>query len=516
MLKKIVSVIASLIISASAVAGGLRNNTATAFDLGGLIESQIDRHRTIIPSRGNMVNFTCVDSNGAVMEYYSATIRNSAGQEVGVFTKSFSGGYESYCKPEGIITSITDNPEWEVPMKTFGDLVAPQVPVMACDYTVSPRPGASVSYGIYEKYNPNVNVLLSGNIESSECEQMKILATNAGETTAFTIPAGKAGIFVDQKWASRDGEGFYFIGDTSKKYYSKKEMIGNLKKISPDSLEYFSIGLEDILSWDLRLDHTPEYQSNTTEYVKCTMSLSDIFKGTSFPVFNSDGTFTWNEKSFDLRQDKKYTSCILTIVSGACVTVAMPDSSGNVEFYVEKESRKFKAEISLCYKNSKNGNYNYGNIDDTWLYGGTEYIINIGVPNIPRTGETIYEVPAGKYSLEFTSLPKGYINPGVVTFDVANSNAIQYKKVSIQSAPQIALGDVNGSGTIDSSDASSILEFYARQSIGSTALFTIEQEVAADVNNDFRVDASDASCILGYYAYVSTGGKISLKDYAKS
>ena len=112
-------------------------------------------------------------------------------------------------------------------------------------------------------------------------------------------------------------------------------------------------------------------------------------------------------------------------------------------------------------------------------------------------------------------MPKGYLNPGIVTFDVANSNAIQYKKVSIQSAPQIAFGDVNGSGTIDSSDASCILEFYARQSTGSTTLFTSEQESAADVNNDFRADASDASCILAYYSYISTGGTLSLKDYIK-
>ena len=77
------------------------------------------------------------------------------------------------------------------------------------------------------------------------------------------------------------------------------------------------------------------------------------------------------------------------------------------------------------------------------------------------------------------------------------------------------LGDVNGSGTIDSSDASCILEFYARQSTGSTKLFTMEQESAADVNNDFLADASDASCILEYYSYISTGGTLSLKDYIK-
>ena len=516
MFKKILSAAAALVISASAVAGGLRNNTANALDLGEILEEEMEKSKFITLSRGNMVNFTCVDSNGAVMEYYSATIRNSAGQEVGAFTKSFSGGYESYCKPEGIITSITNNPEWEVPMKTFGDLVSPQVPVMACDYTVSPRPGASVSYGIYEKYNPNVNVLLSGKYESSECEQMKILATNAGETTAFTIPANKAGIFVDSKWSSRDGEGYYYVGDGSNKYFSEKDMIGKLKVISPKNpISELGIGVDSKVGLRSSLLNNLKYQSTTTEYVKWTMNLKDIFTESDNPQFRDDGTFIDENSVCDPKKDRKNTSTVVVISSGVCLTVAQPDANGNIEFYVEKNSREFDAELHYRVKTNSGTVTRDCATDCKDILAGKEYLINIGVPNIPRTGETIYEVPAGKYSLEFTSLPKGYLNPGIVTFDVANSNAIQYKKVSIKSAPKIELGDVNGSGTIDSSDASCILEFYSRQSTGSTTLFTSEQEFAADVNNDFRADASDASCILAYYSYISTGGTLSLKDYIK-
>lgn len=43
--------------------------------------------------------------------------------------------------------------------------------------------------------------------------------------------------------------------------------------------------------------------------------VSEIFKGTDYPSFNNDGTFSWDGKTFDFRQDKKYTSYILAYYS---------------------------------------------------------------------------------------------------------------------------------------------------------------------------------------------------------
>ncbi len=516
MFKKIVSVIASLIISASAVVNCIDFN-AFSVGLGGILEEAMNKSKFIVLNHGNMLNFTCVDSNGAAMEYYSATIRNSAGQTVGIFAKTHKGGDEFFYKDNSMVSSITDSFDWEVPMKTFGDLVSPYMPVMASDYTISPRPGALTSYASYVKYDPNVNVVLSGKYESAECEQMKILATNAGETTAFTIPANKAGIFVDSKWSSRDGEGYYYVGEGSNKYFSKKDMIGKLKVISPKNpISQLGIGVDSKVGLCSSLLNDLEYQSTTTEYVKWTMNLKDIFTESDNPQFRDDGTFLFENSVCDPKNDRKTTSSVVVVSSGVCLTVALPDANGNIEFYVEKNSRKFDAEVHYRVKTNSGTVTRDGASDCKEILAGMEYIINIGVPNVPRAGATVFDVPAGKYTLEFTNLPDGYINPGIVSFDVAETTNLQKQAVTINSAPTIALGDVNGSGTIDSSDASSILEFYARQSIGESTFFTSKQEVAADVNNDFRVDASDASCILGYYAYVSTGGKLSLKDYAKS
>ena len=48
MFKKILSAAAALVISASAVAGGLMNNTANALDLGGFLEEEMENLKKMI------------------------------------------------------------------------------------------------------------------------------------------------------------------------------------------------------------------------------------------------------------------------------------------------------------------------------------------------------------------------------------------------------------------------------------------------------------------------------------
>ncbi|MBR5684387.1 MAG: hypothetical protein IKW96_14120 [Ruminococcus sp.] len=64
-------------------------------------------------------------------------------------------------------------------------------------------------------------------------------------------------------------------------------------------------------------------------------------------------------------------------------------------------------------------------------------------------------------------------------------------------------GDVNGDGTVDATDASSVLAAYASVSSGQESPLYTYQESAADINGDNIIDAVDASMILSYYAYVS-------------
>lgn len=71
-------------------------------------------------------------------------------------------------------------------------------------------------------------------------------------------------------------------------------------------------------------------------------------------------------------------------------------------------------------------------------------------------------------------------------------------------ADKTVIGDTNSDGSVNSSDASDILEYYANISIGMGAVTDEKFAAAADINNDGRVDSSDASYVLEYYGYTST------------
>ena len=75
------------------------------------------------------------------------------------------------------------------------------------------------------------------------------------------------------------------------------------------------------------------------------------------------------------------------------------------------------------------------------------------------------------------------------------------------------LGDVDGDRTIDSADASKVLESYASVVNGGESGFSTAEEIAADVNGDGQVDASDASQILSFYAELGNGGTGTISEF---
>ncbi len=66
-------------------------------------------------------------------------------------------------------------------------------------------------------------------------------------------------------------------------------------------------------------------------------------------------------------------------------------------------------------------------------------------------------------------------------------------------------GDADCNGSIDASDASAVLAYYAASSTGNAPDMTPLQLYCFDFNKDNCIDASDASEILYYYAMISTG-----------
>lgn len=99
------------------------------------------------------------------------------------------------------------------------------------------------------------------------------------------------------------------------------------------------------------------------------------------------------------------------------------------------------------------------------------------------------------------------------TYNCGNEVTVKFTLVPVS---LYSLGDVNGNGAVDSSDASSVLETYALVSTGGNLNLTKEQQTAADVSRDSTIDASDASLILAYYAYIQTGGTDTFEEYLDS
>ncbi|WP_019679122.1 dockerin type I domain-containing protein [Ruminococcus flavefaciens] len=66
------------------------------------------------------------------------------------------------------------------------------------------------------------------------------------------------------------------------------------------------------------------------------------------------------------------------------------------------------------------------------------------------------------------------------------------------------IGDLNGDGMVDATDASSVLAAYACASTEKESPLLSSQLPAADLNGDGMIDAVDASLILSYYAWASS------------
>lgn len=77
-----------------------------------------------------------------------------------------------------------------------------------------------------------------------------------------------------------------------------------------------------------------------------------------------------------------------------------------------------------------------------------------------------------------------------------------------------SFGDLDGSGAIDSTDASITLREYSYIATGQPSTLYFEQQLCADVNSDNAVDSSDASVMLGYYALTATGGNKPFSEFA--
>ncbi len=130
------------------------------------------------------------------------------------------------------------------------------------------------------------------------------------------------------------------------------------------------------------------------------------------------------------------------------------------------------------------------------------------------TGESSDSYPAATFDIELPAdVPVGRYEVKFLTGEGSNICSASYSeplrdiRPSGDNAKSLfigvsdrALGDVNGSGKLEASDASKLLVAYTFLSANEPSDLTLAEEIAGDLNGDGKITAADASAVLVKYA----------------
>lgn len=106
---------------------------------------------------------------------------------------------------------------------------------------------------------------------------------------------------------------------------------------------------------------------------------------------------------------------------------------------------------------------------------------------------------------------KGKDESEIIIYAPKNEKPLASYKATF-STPFI-LGDVDENGSVDSSDASNVLAYYAAIATANTSVvMTDVQKSKADVDKNKLINAADASYVLSYYALTSVGAEPTWDD----
>lgn len=136
---------------------------------------------------------------------------------------------------------------------------------------------------------------------------------------------------------------------------------------------------------------------------------------------------------------------------------------------------------------------------------------HIALSNVTFSNGYGYVPEKEKYDNYFIGTIYGYTDSTAELF--ADEYGYKFEPLDNLTEPKYSLGDLDGDGKINSSDATLILVAYSALATDSDTGLTDKQLEFADVNKDGVIDASDASAVLVYYSYASTGGTMSISEY---
>lgn len=285
----------------------------------------------------------------------------------------------------------------------------------------------------------NSNII---SLSDGESETVAIYhCSDEGVPTDYVLSDGDIAIYTDAEYNAKKSDGYIEANGLK---YGFKDSIDY-----PDNTAVYNVGaLTEAAMFGIRNSvhgsagsMSLDSSNGTTEYVKIRIPITDLsenFTGGTGYTIPAEDSGSGQAIPVDLLNDSTDNFASLIIVSGGFVSCVIPDSEGYIEFYADKETRRYTYHFSCSYaypSGTSSITSTSHNDAGSYYYADMTQAV-FACPNFPETGTSFINVPAGKYTIEEDSLPEGYSLSEPVEIEVTDTNNIQKFTVTLGDAAE--------------------------------------------------------------------------------
>lgn len=247
------------------------------------------------------------------------------------------------------------------------------------------------------------------------------------EATDLTLEAGQYAIAVDSGYAEKEySSGIVFDWSDSSVKYEFNSLSGVNVYSDYDAGKY-ALGIFIRNTSGGNPYEAFNIYDCSTEYAKVKINISDLTGG----YFNSDGTIEYSAfgETYTVDPRAKTTengNVAFYFVSGSVFTAPIPDEDGNVEIYVSKDTYSVNLYADFYVGTVSGGGKNAYSCNDPRELLTFETVVDTNL-DIPETGITLYDIPAGEYTIEIDSdeyVLENYTFTATDTTDLQTFNAV--------------------------------------------------------------------------------------------
>lgn len=426
-----------------------------------------------------------VDKDGNALNGAKATVKDSLGNEVASWTV---GDGNAWLKNEYVYTS-----EKYPQVIDFTKLT---------NETLRGDPPASEVVAKIENLNHHFNVKNAGTAEDPRYTALLSAGTNytadvkytpVPDTVDLTLPANQYALIVAPEYANKSDFGVYmdiedpagrvclnYTDDAGKTIFGDGLSVGKIKYMN--IIHGSGVGYTE---------HYVNVRDTASTYKKVKMNVKNLRLG-----FNDDYTFTSDSGlTTNFHDDDKGICGVLVIVSGGVISAVVPDSEGNVEFYLDRETEKFftvvqnwSSEVAKTRGHTSTVKYDPTVSASFYTVQAPEDAMNLIFSCDQRVDK---HFSSTEFTLSVTAVPEGYEIPEDVKFTV--DDTFGYKPVGVTVDGKAESSSSEESSDIDSSESklesSSVVDSVSQAEESST----VEESSVAESSSAPKTETSSAA-----------------------